>query len=165
MAEQPITTIQQGKEFLRAKLEEGANCPCCEQRVKLYRRKLNHQMARALIMIYRYFISHPQTVWLDVNDFLLKRGVNSGEANVALLRHWGLIERKPDAKEDGNPSVGMYSITHLGRQFVEGRMTVPEAVYLYNQKRYRRKLLDIEQITIRQALANKFDYDELMRGF
>lgn len=160
-----IRTIQEGKDYLRQNWQStsGAICPCCKQTVKLYRRKLNAQMAYSLILIYRHYVNNPQTVWLDLNDFLLTRGVNSGESNAALLRHWGLIERKPELKQDGNRA-GLYSITTAGRLFVESKVRVKKYTYFYNNKIYRPDLLDTETIGIQEALGSKFNYSELMQG-
>jgi hypothetical protein len=43
----------------------------------------------------------------------------------------------------------------------EGKVAVPKYVYLYNQLLLR---LSEEMTTIREALGEKFKYDELMKG-
>ncbi|MBI3654138.1 MAG: hypothetical protein HY231_24160 [Acidobacteria bacterium] len=155
-----IQTMEEGRRLLRENWQKGIPCPLCTQLVKLYRRKLNSQMGRALILIYRHQANDSRITWLDVNAFLLKCGINSGEANVALLRHWNLLERKPERKADGN-NAGMYRITELGCRFVRGEIAVPKYIFLFNQKLYQ-TCDPVEQITIRQALGQRFDYAELM---
>ena len=42
------------REWLRSQAKDGARCPCCRQYVKVYRRKLNSSMSRALMIMYRW---------------------------------------------------------------------------------------------------------------
>lgn len=162
-----ITTIEEGKQFLTEHWLEGVCCPVCMQKVKLYKRPLNSQMARALLLIYRHFaadarLAKDSSYWLDVNDFLLQCGVNSGEANVALLRHWALIERKPERQKDGNRA-GLYRITELGCRFSRGAVTVPKYVLLFNDRLYE-PTKPFKRITVKEALGEKFNYEELTAG-
>ena len=164
---EPITTIEEGKRFLTERWREGVCCPLCTQMVKLYRRKLSSQMARALLLIYRHFaadarLARDPNYWLDVNDFLLQCGVNSGEANVALLRHWNLLERKPERQGDGNRA-GLYRMTELGCRFARGAVAVPKDVFLFNDRLYE-PVEAVERITIKEALGSKFNYEELTAG-
>ena len=49
-----METIKEAKEHLRNNFEEGIDCPCCGQFVKLYKRKLNSGMAATLIRIVKF---------------------------------------------------------------------------------------------------------------
>ena len=40
--------------------KKGTICPCCTQKVKLYKRKLSPIMCLALIEIYKYYKHHPE---------------------------------------------------------------------------------------------------------
>lgn len=160
-----FATLEEARTFLRKHFDKGAQCPVCRQFVKRYQRKLNSRMAYALILIYYHFrsVGAGTNHWLDVNKYLLSKDVHSGAANVALLRFWDLLERKPDKKSDGNHS-GMYRITDLGIRFVQGECRVPKYIYLYNSRVLKRDLLEVEQISIQQALGDRFNYTELMEG-
>ncbi len=139
----------------------GLHCPLCDQFSKVYRRKLNSQMARSLILIYRFFETN-RDEWVDINNYLLRFDIHPGKANVSLLRHWKLIERRDGEREDGNPRTGFYRLTENGRLFVQGRLLVPTYIKLYNDE-----LLELEQHSftdIHQALGNKFNYTELMNN-
>ena len=46
-------TLEQAKEWLRVRFNEGAECPCCLQHVKLYRRPITSSMAYVLILLHR----------------------------------------------------------------------------------------------------------------
>lgn len=155
-----FNTIDEVRVWLFEQAEIRAqHCPLCEQTVRVYKRKLHAQMARALVLIYRFFETHPDE-WLDINNYLLKVGVHSGKSNVALLRHWGLIERRAGEKDDGNPNCGRYRITDKGRLFVQSRLTVPKYIRLYNNRLLE---MDERQTTdIHSALGDDFYYSELV---
>jgi len=78
----------------------------------------------------------------------------------AKLKYWGLIEEKPDVRDDGSPRVGYWKMTPLGRQFARRQVKVPSHVYIYNGEALQRAVE--EQITIDDALGTEFSYDEIM---
>lgn len=157
-------TLGEAREWLRGAFEDGAYCPCCTRLVKLYKRKLSSGMARTLIIVYRAFQNDPDLVWLDVTDYLKQRKVIAANSNTALLRHWGLLEQAPETREDGSNRNGLYRITGLGIQFVRGEVDVVKHIYMYNDQVLKRKNADLSRTTIREALGDKFNYDELMRA-
>jgi len=79
-----------------------------------------------------------------------------------LLSHWELVERMPGERDDGSVRTGWYRITPRGRQFVRGEIGINKYVYTYNSERLKRLNPDTTQIGIREALKEKFDYNELM---
>lgn len=137
-------------------MEEGeiVACPCCLRRARIWKRKINTSMARALITL-TIHTSHEEYVHLF--QFLVDHKVQHSDA--PLLRHWGLIKELEGKKEDGNPRNGHYAITEKGRVFVHNASNAAKHVLLYNNT-----VLGFteEQITIREALGDKFNYDELM---
>lgn len=124
---------------------EASVCPCCDQFVKLYRRKLNAGMAVSLVKLFRSvgtsYAHVPSTVGRE-------------SADQALLRYWGLLE------EDGSRT-GYWRVTALGEQFVLGKVTVRSHVLLYNGRFLG---LDGEQVTIQECLGEKFSYLELIHS-
>jgi hypothetical protein len=153
-------TLVEAKQWLRARFEEGEHCPCCNQHVKLYKRKLNSFMALSLIRMYRYFEENPTVPWVHIKDLSLKVAAGGGE--LAKLKFWNVIIDKEGLRDDGSDRVGFYRITELGRQFVQGGCKVPKYQYLYNQKIVRSP--DGPNISIQDALGDKFNYDQLMAG-
>lgn len=149
--------IEEAKERLALGMERGVTCPCCDQFVKLYRRKLSSGMARALICIYHDAVDDQ---WLDVTACLMRRRLSAANTNAALLRYWELLEQMPGERADGSRRVGFYKITSVGREFVTGVMTVPRYIYLYNNTLIERDC--DERITIQDALGDRFNYAELM---
>jgi hypothetical protein len=76
------------------------------------------------------------------------------------LRHWGLLEQEPNADPTKKDS-GNVRITELGCQFVLGKVSVPKGLYQYNDAVER---FTEETTTCREALGQKFNYDDLMSG-
>lgn len=152
----PRDTLEEARAQVQAGLDEGIECPCCGQFAKIYRRKLNASMAKAMCALARYAGDHR---WVHLFGFLTKHGVQHSDA--PMLRHWGLIEESPTERPDGNPRAGMYRITARGLRFTSLLDTVPEHVLLFNG--------DVlgwaeRRVSLREALGTKFSYDELMRG-
>jgi hypothetical protein len=156
-------TLKEAKDVLRAEWNEGIECPCCTQFVKLYKRKITSSMAYALILLYRYFEANPDQEWVHMNDYLntldIPFPVKSGDN--AKLRYWDLLEEKPEQRDDGSNRAGYWKLTELGREFVEGEITVRSHAKVFNSKSYGLTGVDV---TIHEALGNKFNYDELMKG-
>lgn len=154
-------TISVAQRYVEERCEEGVRCPCCGQYVKVYRRKINSTMARALLYIYKYFEHPDANEWLHVADYLVKVKKDSTIAggDASKLRLWGLIEPLPSKRQDGSNRVGYYRITDLGKKFAEGKVKVSSAVYVYNQQVMG---YDEQTVNIEQALGSKFNYAELM---
>lgn len=144
-------TLDQAKAWLRKHVEEGARCPCCNQMAKVYRRKVNSGMAVALIAMWRTAAFD----WQHIATTLENR-----HADEAKLRYWGLIEEGDERREDGGRA-GWWRMTEKGRAFVRGLITIPKYARVYDSR-----LISLEgpEVSIRDALTDKFDYDELMRG-
>jgi hypothetical protein len=162
----PETTLEESRAWLRENLDNGAECPCCRQLAKVYRRHLNSSMAYALILIARYFERADASEWLHVPSYLNTVGLDPAIAAAirgdwAKLVHWDLLEPRDAERGDGSTRVGEYRITALGRSFVHGRARVPSHVYIYNGRKLRREEVP-DQIDVRQALGKKFDYSEIM---
>ena len=145
-----ITTIEEAKKFLNDNFEEGTNCPCCHQNVKLYKVKLTGGMASVLIKFYKA----RKRDW--VHPIKELKTVNG---DYAKLRHWWLLEKNQIHNYPSLKDSGLCRITTYGISVIVGDCLFPEKIKLYNNKFYG---YSGEQITIRQALGNKFDYEELM---
>lgn len=152
-----VSTLEEAKQFLRENWEQGTECPCCKQFVKLYRRKLNSGQAHALVILYKYFELNENTDWVHVSkfDYPAFRG-----GDLAKLRYWNLIEAKTNIDPTKKDS-GFWRLTDTGRAFVRGDITVESHIGVYNQTIYT---VEAQPITIRQALGNKFNYNELMEA-
>lgn len=131
--------------------DEGAECPCCTQFVKVYRRKVNAPMANALIAQYREAgkrMIHTRDIWLRFSK------------EAAQLSWWGLIRHDAERRADGGQS-GWWAVTDEGERFIRGEVMVPKYAVIYDGR-----VLDFEgdQISITDALGTPFEFRSLMAG-
>lgn len=106
----PITaTIHEAKKQLRENWEQGVECPCCTQFVKLYHRKLNTGVTLFLIGLYKldpnggeYF--HAKQVLEKIGGFTTSR-------DYAILEHWKLIEAMPNDGDESKRTSGYWCLT------------------------------------------------------
>lgn len=159
-----ILTVKQAREFLRARLDEGASCPTCLQHVQVYRRQITSTMAYVLVLMYRYAEENGD-LFFNVPRYL--RGLKDPNlpqgSDETKLKHWELIEAQSGVEgDDGNPRTGLYRITERGKQFVRGELRVPKYARIYNGKLL--SLSKDETVSIREALGKRFRYSELMNN-
>lgn len=131
-------------------------CPCCKQSVTMRKRPMTNEMARVLIAMYR---EDPHG-WVHVQSLKHNNTPVARGGDATKLKHWGLIEGQQGVKDDGNPRNGYWRLTEAGRQFVEGRLTVPRRVHILLDTCYGK---DGEAITIHDALGEGFNYQDLFR--
>ena len=156
----PMTTLVEAKAELRAALLAGGivDCPCCTQVCKIYKRKLNKPMARLLLWLVHQPEKDPR--WYNVHEFPLIQGRRGG-GDFAKLVHWGLVEECPkDSEDKTRRTSGLWRPTKKGIAFARGEVEVLSHVHLYNNVAY--DVGHAQWIGIRDALGNKFDYEELM---
>jgi hypothetical protein len=159
-----IQTLQQAKDFLRANFKKGCKCPACGQTVKLYSRKINSGMAVFLIGIYRLDKRHQDSqpgmiskAFFSNKHIMQEMNINTSSLDYSVLKHFGLIEAR--VSEAGKKDSGFWKITHEGILFVKHGRDKPKNVFLYNNKIQG---FSEETTTIKQALGDKFDFEELM---
>ncbi len=155
-------TLKQAKADWREVIHgDGGNCPVCERWGKVYARNLNKTMAISLQWLYtaQKEAGDPRT-WIDVPNTAPKHVLRTNQ--LATLRWWGLIERKPEDLEDKTQKhTGFWRITLKGMDFVEGKVLVPKTVETYNAEvvGYGKEL-----INFRTALGIKFDYSQALNS-
>lgn len=149
-------TIQDAKDYLRAKWEKGTPCPACGQRVQLYDYKLYATSARALIELYKLGDGYHH-----VSDFAEADGDRPRAPHFAELRFWQLITAKSTNENPKKKSSGFWAISERGKAFVKGEITLPSRILIFNNK-FQGFSDKSEEITIGNALGNEFDYEDLM---
>ena len=147
----PFYSLLDAQEWLRGQLAEGARCPCCTQFAKVYRRKVNSAMARALIYQYRTAgMEYAQTTRLC-----------PWTHEAAQLSWWGLLEEEPVRRDDGGRS-SWWRVTELGARFARNEILIPKYALIYDGRLQR---MDSEKrVSIVDCLGVKFNYSELMSG-
>lgn len=145
------STLAEGKAWLRERLDDGAACPVCTQFAKVYRRKINSGMARALILLHR------QGGGFHHLSSLARFTHEGGQ-----LLWWGLIEEEPPGVRDDGGRSSWYRITARGTAFVQNRLLVAKYALIYDGRLLG--MDDSEQASIVDALGTRFNYQELMAG-
>jgi hypothetical protein len=149
-----METIIEAKEHLRENIKKGADCPVCNQFVKMYKRKLNSVMARCLIKLHQMGpgYHHVKDVVKGISD--------TGTNDFSKLRYWNFIHEHPNEDKKKKNS-GMWCITFSGQQFAQYKSEVHEHVFVYNGERQG---FSDSTTSIITSLGAKFDYQELMKG-
>ena len=162
-----METLTEAKQFLRANFEQGCECPACGQYVRLYKRKLNSGMAIFIIGLYklmkkdlkRYSSPRHHNNFHSNKDVFDVMNIKVTSLDYSVIRHFGLIEAR--MSDDSKRDSGYWRLTEEGIHFASGSDFSPKYVYLYNNKRQG---VSDEKITIKEALGDKFDYEELMKN-
>lgn len=148
-----MITLDEAKNQLRKQVfNGGANCPCCSQFAKVYRRRINSGMVISLIRMYR----RGGCDWLHIPTAIPARSREEGK-----LAHWELVQEAIEPRPDGGRA-GYWRVTQKGEDFITKGLRVPKYAELYNGRCLR--LDDSELVDIRDCLDQKFDLAELMQS-
>lgn len=146
-------TLGHSREWLKERLWKGARCPCCEQYARIYKRKLNKTMVKALGRVYRATaagrgFTHGPTV-------LKGSGVFGGD--LGKLAYFGLVEEEAGRREDGGRK-GWWRVTNKGRAFIQGHLALPKYAHIYDGR-----VLGFSGDPVEVAdVAPRFSFVELM---
>ncbi len=136
--------------------DKGYICDHCGLFVKRYKRHFNAGMAYTLLMMYLANTNK----YIHVEELLKKKNCPSAmRGDFSYLRHYHLIEKKPEKRDDGSPRNGYYKITSFGLMFCEKKVAVKASFVMFNGNC---EGLEGKDILITEALGKKFNYDELM---
>lgn len=184
----PKDTLSTARASVFAKWLEGSYCPCCTQRVQLYRVPLDSAMSHALLALRRHDDArrsgrtYPPTMYREGGFFHIERVfkatprlIASARGSAVKLRHWGLIEgRRAGAVDEASGEavpVGFYRITDLGREFADGVLALPKYVFQFNdaiidpvEAGVPADLYEGQTSTLRDALGVRFDFDTVVHG-
>ena len=133
--------------------DEGVTCRCCGQFCKLYRRKLNSNMAAFLCRLVVRFDGETPIHHSEIRDS--KQG-----RDYPHLAAWGLMfdSPSPDGKKRRS---GWWTPTSKGIDFAHRRIRVPQYALVFDGKV---EGYGGEDIGVVDALGDRFDYREMMGG-
>lgn len=153
-------TLEQAKQWLRARADDGECCPCCQQFVKVYPRTISGPMAVTLIAMFQ---STEPGDWIHVEREINDAGKTTARSrDYSKLRYWGLIEAHPTnrtAKPPEKSSAGLWRVTYKGRQFVLRKVNVERVAHVYDNRVLR---FSGGWVRIEDTLGKRFNYEELM---
>ena len=133
---------------------KGVDCPCCGRRVQRYKRHINSAMAATLIWTCREFFRTQD--WVPVARDGPRLAIKNRE--YARLRHWGLIEAKPNADPKKRDS-GFWKPTSAAYTYIRREARLPKTKYVFKNT----VLGESEETAdVVEALGKNFDYAELM---
>lgn len=144
-------TLEQARAAVRQGRDDGIVCPCCDQLVKVYRRKINAQMAMAAA----WMAKRGDGDYIDMTAAPPEILRNREYSRMAL---WMLVEAEPGRKSNGSRR-GRWRLTDLGRKFVSGEARVPQSLYVLNGK-----VVDASRETIAISEVDGFSLDEVWNG-
>lgn len=144
--------LADARAFVAANVEKGVACPCCDQFVRLYKRKLNTNMVRFLCSLVRISMARGRDVWVNFKDCDFE---GRDYPYVAL---WGLAETR--ANDDASKkNSGQWRPTQKGLDFVLAGLRVPSHVHVLNNRVVG---WSEDTVDVKSALGSAFNYDELM---
>ncbi len=153
---QPQTLLKARQGLLKKLSEEReAECPCCGNRVKVYRRHLNRAMVKALVWLVYEHEKWPQR-WFHISELPTIQG-RPGGGDFAKLAHWGLINEKPN-EDDGKKTSGLWKPTFKAFGFVTAGQRVPAWVELLEN---RPTAWSEETVDVFEAFGEEFDYRKI----
>jgi hypothetical protein len=149
------STLAQARERMFQGQDLSDNlCPCCNQLVKLYKRKLHTEMALFLIKLVKAYQKKPR--WYSTRELL--PAIAKSATDGAYLTRWGLVEKMPSMNSSGGKA-GMYKPTDKGIKFALGQIFVASHVHILCGKTVG---FSETTVFIQSCLGKKFNYTELM---
>lgn len=158
-----IKTLNEARGFVQEHRKKGITCPCCDQYVKIYKRKLNSEMALFLIGLYRLTklseLTETGITYFKHTRVFEEMKIKNSNRNYSLMKHFGLIVEMEPNKNPKVRTSGFWKITQKGKYLVEGHITVEDSVTLLNNINLG---YSQERIDIKRMLGTHFNYEELM---
>lgn len=153
------TTLKEAKRYVLSNAQEGVECPCCTQSVRVYRRNISTEMALALIEVTKScgtLLHTGEYPWFHAPTFpnLARLG-----GNFSKLVYWGLIEEAPSRVKLDGGRAGWWRLTHDGVRFTKYGQCVPKWVYLFDGRLLK---LDGPPVCMKDCLGSKHNLRELL---
>lgn len=123
-------SLLDARKWLRSKLPDGIDCPCCGRFAKRYRRNIGVTTAKCLSAM--WYLG-PDGEWVFARDIVRRVGVEGNShptGMIGMLQHWGLVQAKENWEDPTKKHTGQWRITPSGREFVIGKISVPRYVFL-----------------------------------
>jgi hypothetical protein len=141
----PITgSLQAARREVFREIRTGAECPCCDQFVRLYKRKLNSNMVRFVRSLYVAAGA----------EYLHHTAAKYTSRDYPAAAMWGLIETDVE-------NAGYWRVTPRGRLFLLEGMEVPSHAYVYNKELMG---WPTTMVNAEKALGEHFKLSELMEA-
>jgi hypothetical protein len=149
------STLAEARQWMRERIDDGVTCPCCEQKARVYLRKLN----RTMVLLPLELSRRNGFEWTHVPTFARQHLISVAHQGgyLTMSQHWGLIEEERLVRTDGGRA-GWWRLTRKGSVFVNGRAHVPERARIYDGRCLG---LIGNPISIHDALGTPFDLRDI----
>jgi hypothetical protein len=147
-----VDSLMAARSFVAANVEKGIACPCCDQFVRLYKRKLNTNMARFLCSLVRLSLRRGRDAWVSFKD------CDFDGRDYPYVALWGLAETRSN-DDASKKNSGQWKPTQKGIDFVLAGLRVPSHVHVLNNRVVG---WSDDTVDVKSALGAAFNYDELM---
>lgn len=144
-------SLNSARQAVKVGREKGVVCPCCDQLVKVYKRRINLQMARAALWMSRTPTGHYADMTKAPADIIRNR-------EYSRLALWELAEAERGRNHAGSRK-GRWRLTEGGKLFVDNVLRVPEHVMVLNGK-----VIDVSRETIHIGRVAGFNFMETWNG-
>ena len=155
--------LGEARKYLIDNAKKGVDCPCCTQRVKLYKRKFSPIMCLALIEIYKYYKFHPEA---DLEEYYTKDDFffNLEDwmcADFQKLIYFDCIEPKFTSQKELKKKRGYFRITKHGIDFAQREIGLPIYCFVYNGEveEHSTQFKTIDEILLERDMK----YDDLIK--
>lgn len=142
------------QDFFDKIMQDGHDCPCCGRYAKVYKRTLHSSVALQLIRLHKLggYWGH----YVHASRMILSK--QSGAGDFTKAKMWKLIEPFGPTSDKTKAS-GLWQLTALGKDFVEGKVAIQRIALVYDDKvvGYRGGV-----VYINDCLGSAFNYSELM---
>ncbi len=159
-----MTLVQLRSYVFEASKAGHIECPCCDSRIKLYRRPLNRGMAISLYWIVSRFLTTKD--WIDTRPSKVNpipRVVVKTHCDFKKLVYWDLIKIEYRDVGEGKKKAGFVLPTEKGMQFVDEKLGVPGHIFISANK--LRGFDEKTTVWFSHCLGVGFDYDAIMKEF
>jgi|TARA_R110000765_G_C18913462_1_gene605174 hypothetical protein len=157
-------SLKESREYLIDNAKKGVECPCCTQKVKLYKRTLSPIMCLALVEIYKFYKFHPNAdleEYYTKDDFFFNLEETWMYADFQKLMYFDCIEPMFTSKTDLVKKRGYFRITKHGIDFAQREIGLPTSCFVYNGEveEHSTQFLTIDQILIQRGIK----YDDIIK--
>lgn len=165
-----IRTLDAAKRWLREQAwQGGALCPTCQRFTKIEGRALDAVSALVVALMFRHRVQAGGTDgegWIHLPSYFVSLGFAPLVAALVAAEYdtlelYGLIERKPGVRHDGEAVGHTYGLTALGSEFAQERCRVRASIYVYNGRELKKK--GVESVSVREALGDALAPEGLLR--
>ena len=138
-------TLEQEVDRIKIEAEKpkGTICACCGNKVKLYRRTINYDMAICILYMlkfYRYSEKAQEYQYYTKKDFFSELILSGNEyvlENFTKLKYWDIIAPMPTGKKRNGKIVykkGYFALTENGVKFAQREIGLPKYAFVYNDQ-------------------------------